>query len=163
MLKSVLLMEEGVTMSNRYFLSAALCGLTVSACLAQAPTSPAERKLIDLITREQRNNVKKSTGTNDYQCFTDINLASFKSSNRPQKIVETLKSDSAFKTLVEEFRGMSESARKEAFSHARKICQPTWGEMGYIDKEGNGQTDAGQQAQLLISAAIVDAIQNMIK
>jgi hypothetical protein len=150
-------------MLNRYFLFVVLCAMSISTSPAQTPVPPVERKLIDLITREQRNNVKKSTGTFDYQCFTEINLATFKSSNRPQKIVETLKSDAQFKALVQEFRGMPESTRKEAFSHARKVCQPTWAEMGYVDKEGNGQTEAGQQAQLLISAAIVDAIQSMLK
>ena len=151
-------------MLNRYFLLAAFCAVSASVGIAQTPaTPPAERKLIELITREQRNNVKKSTGTFDYQCFTDANLATFKSSNRPQKIVETLKADSRFKALVEEFRAMPEAARKDAFNHARKVCQPSWAEMGYIDKEGNGQTEAGQQAQLMVAAAIVDAIQNMLK
>ena len=74
-----------------------------------------------------------------------------------------LKEDAQFKAVVEEMRKLPENQRKEVLARARRVCQPTWAEMGYIDKEGNGQTEAGQQAQLLISAAIVDSIEAMLR
>jgi hypothetical protein len=43
------------------------------------------------------------------------------------------------------------------FESARGIARPTWRQMGFIDRKGRGQTQAGHRAGLMIAAAIVDA------
>jgi hypothetical protein len=120
-------------------------------------------KLIDLIKREHNKNVKKSTGTMAYQCFTDDDLARFRASGRAKKVVEGLKTDKEFIAVVAAIREMPEESRRELLAKARGTALPTWAQLGYIDPEGKGQTEAGQTAQLAISAAIVEAVQEMLQ
>lgn len=40
---------------------------------------------------------------------------------------------------------------------ARQTARPTWREMGFIDRQGRGQTEAGHEAELMIARAIADA------
>ncbi len=148
---------------NRLFCSlfAALAlSFVLSALLFAQPSSGD--KLIELIKREQAKNVKKSVGTDAYQCFTDNDLARFKDSGRSRKIVEGLKSDPQFKAVVDSLQKMSESERRSALAKARGTAQPTWAAMGYIDKDGKGQSEAGRLAQLEISERIVQTVEEML-
>jgi hypothetical protein len=143
-------------------LMALLIAAPVVNPILRAQNQPSE-KLIDLIKREQTKNVKKSTGTMAYQCFTDEDLARFHASGRAKKIVEGLKMDPQFKTTVAAIRDLPEAARIELLAKARKFAQPTWAQLGYIDPEGAGQTEAGQKAQLEIAAAITEAAQGVLQ
>jgi hypothetical protein len=120
-------------------------------------------ELIELIKREQSKNVKKSTGTMAYQCFTDDDLVRFRESGRARRVVEGLKAGPEFEAVVAAIRDMPEAARHELLSKARNTAQPTWARLGYIDPGGRGQTEAGRTAQLAISAAIVDAVQGTVQ
>jgi hypothetical protein len=148
-------------MSKLFAFLALVLTLSASAPVAVAQNSAAD-KLTALIVREERKNVKKSTGTYASNCFTDDDLARFRESGRAQKIVEGLKSDAQFKTVVAAVAELSESARAEVLAKARKTAQPTYAMTGYVDPSGNSQTDAGRTAQLEIAAAICDAVQAAI-
>jgi hypothetical protein len=127
--------------------------LAGSAC---GPIRPAD--LLDTIRGEQRKNVKKSTGIEADQCFTNVDLERFESAGQPSKVASGLKGSPAFRKLAEEVKKMPPGDRKALLDSARKISHPTWAEQGRITSDGSGQTEAGQRAELLIANAIVDAL-----
>lgn len=148
-------------MTKLFAVPALALALLASAPVAVAQNSAAD-KLTALIVREERKNVKKSTGIYAYNCFTDDDLARFRESGRVQKIVEGLKNDAQFKAVVAAVAELSESGRAEVLAKARKTAQPTYAMTGFIDPSGNSQTDAGRTAQLEIAAAICDSVQAAI-
>jgi hypothetical protein len=120
--------------------------------------NPAPDKLAALIVREESRNVKRSTGIYAYNCFTNDDLARFRKSGRLHEIVDALQGDAQFKTVVAAISELPESARAEVLAKARKIAQPTYAMVGYVDSSGKSQTDAGRTAELEIAAAICDAV-----
>jgi hypothetical protein len=54
-------------------------------------------------------------------------------------------------------RTLSREQLADAMRTARRSARPTWREMGFIDRQGRGQTEAGHEAELMIAAAIIDA------
>lgn len=140
--------------------AAALLLLTV-ASEAIAQNSSGD-KLIALIVREQAKNVKKSTGVDSYNCFTDDDSARFRESGRVGKIVEGLRADTQFKELVTAIREIPEPVRAELLVRARRTAQPTFAMVGFVDSSGKSQTEAGRSAQLEIARAICDTLRLLI-
>lgn len=116
-------------------------------------------KLSDIIKDQQRQNVK--TSYNEYNCFTDENLDSFKKSKKQDQIVADLMNDNAFIDLIISIKGMTPTDRQALLERCSKIAKPTWGNLNNISSEG--QTDAGNEAELLISKAIVTKINEMMR
>ncbi len=127
-------------------------GVTVAA------QNSAADGLATLITREETKNIKRSTGIYAYNCFTNDDLAWFRKSRRVQKIVDVLKDDALFKAVVAAIAELPDPARAELLAKGRKIAQPTYAMVGYVDSSGKSQTDAGRTAELEIAAAICDAV-----
>jgi hypothetical protein len=116
-----------------------------------------QQMLEDLIRWQQSKNVRTSTGTLDFQCFTDRDLRVFQAEGRPAKIVARIESMKEFAFVVDELRTLSQATLMAELRSARLIARPTWETMGFIDKEGRGQTDAGHEADLEIAVAITMA------
>jgi hypothetical protein len=108
--------------------------------------------------REQSKNAKKSTGVYAYNCFTEDDLAWFRKSERVQKLVQRLKTDVQFTATVTVIRELPESTRVEVLAKCRKIAQPTYAMVGFVDTSGKSQTEAGRTAQLEIAPGICDAV-----
>jgi hypothetical protein len=69
--------------------------------------------------------------------------------------------DNAFIDLIISIKGMTPTDRQALLERCSKIAKPTWGDLGTISSEG--QTDAGTEAELLISKAIVTKINEMMR
>jgi hypothetical protein len=114
-------------------------------------------KLTDIIKEQQRQNVK--TSYTEHNCFTDENLNSFKKSKKQDKIVADLMSDNSFIDLIISIKGLSPTDRQKLLDRCSKIAKPTWGDLGNISSEG--QTDAGNEAELLIARSIATKVNEM--
>lgn len=115
-----------------------------------------EQILLDLVQFQQRRSVRASTGQLAHECFTDRDFASFRAARTPEQIVKRLKQAPDFSVVVAAIRTLSPERLAETMRIARQTARPTWREMGFIDRQGRGQTEAGHQAELMIAAAIVD-------
>ena len=110
--------------------------------------------LTDLILWQQRKYVRTSTGELAHECFTDVDFESFKAAGTPQKIVERLKTAKDFEVIAEALRTLPGVRFNEVINGAKQLARPPWRQMGFIDREGRGQTEAGHKAELMIAAAI---------
>jgi hypothetical protein len=140
-----------------------LVGLTGCAALAAAwpdrTNKSPEQMLADVIRWQQHVEVRKSTGEWAYECFTDVDFDAFVRAKRPEKVVEWLKTAPDFRTMVTALRSLPAEKREKVFAEARLIAHPTWRQLGFIDRSGNGQTEAGHQAERLMATAMVGAFE----
>jgi hypothetical protein len=109
--------------------------------------------LLETVKEQQRRNVRESFGELSGQCFTDADLQKFIDAKRPAKIAEDLKTDKSFLAAVLALRNLAPPDRQRILDSAAKPLRPTWTELGRISREG--QTEAGQRAEVLIAEAIV--------
>jgi hypothetical protein len=116
-----------------------------------------EQVLLDLIQFHQQRYVKRSTGVLAHECFTDRDFASFKAAEKPMRIVERLRQAPDFAVVARMLRALPVADREATMRRARQTARPTWQEMGFIDRQGRGQTEAGHEAELMIARAIVEA------
>ena len=150
-------------MTRRWFAVFAIGVLLAGGCDALAADWPdrqgrtPDQMLTDLVQCQQRKYVRASTGELADECFTDRDFAVFKSSNTPRQLVARLKLAPDFKVVVSALRTFQPEKRAATLQITRQSARPTWQSMGYIDRQGRGQTAAGHQADLLIAEAIVDA------
>lgn len=150
-------------MRHRFRIVVAFASLVVAGCNVLASQWPEragrtpEEVLLDLIQFHQQRSVKKSTGTLAHECFTDRDLASFRAAEIPQQIVERLRNAPDFAAVARMLKALPVEQRAATMRKARLTARPTWREMGFIDRAGRGQTEAGHEAELMIARAIVDA------
>jgi hypothetical protein len=122
-----------------------------------------EQILLDLVRFQQLRTVRASTGQLAHECFTDRDFASFRAAKTPEQIVKRLKQAPDFAVVATALRTLSPERLDETMRAARQTARPTWREMGFIDRQGRGQTEAGHQAELMIAAAIVDAFAGEVR
>jgi hypothetical protein len=113
--------------------------------------------LTDLIEFQQRKHVKGSTGELAHECFTDLDFASFKSARTPARVAARLAEAPDFHVIANALRAIPAERLVEVMRAARQKARPTWRQMGFIDRQGRGQTEAGHQAELMIADSIVNA------
>jgi hypothetical protein len=116
-----------------------------------------EQMLVDLVQWHQRRAVRMSTGTLAHQCFTDDDYKRFVAGQIPLRIVTRLKGADDFAAIVAALRTFPREKLVTELRSARRHARPTWAQIGFIDPQGRGQTEAGHAAELQIAAAIVDA------
>ena len=116
-----------------------------------------EQILLDVVQFHQQRIVRTSTGELANECFTDLDFASFKAASTPEQIVTRLKQAPDFAVVVTALRTLPSERLAETLRKVRQSARPTWRVMGFIDRQGRGQTEAGHQAELMIAAAVVDA------
>ncbi|MEW6211318.1 MAG: hypothetical protein AB1631_23335 [Acidobacteriota bacterium] len=148
------------------FVSEMLLLLIAALCAAcgEERFDPSEIKpetLREIIQAEQRRNVRESYGELAHECFTDIDLKEFLSEGRAAKIAARLKTSKRFLASVDTVKAMPEIERKRFLNSLRAPLRRTWAEMGRISSEG--QTIAGQRAELAIANAIVDLVEALIE
>jgi hypothetical protein len=116
--------------------------------------------LLKLIRETQLTHVGISEGPEDYQCFTWEDLKESKASNVPAMVASTLRNDPEFLAVVDQIRQMTAADRNRLLHRASLTCKPTWARLGRITPEG--QTVAGQQAELLLARAIVGLVRELL-
>jgi hypothetical protein len=145
------------------FVAVVGAALVLGACDVRAQDWPdrtgrtPSQMLNDLVVRQEHKHVRESYGEWREQCFTDEDFAAFRVAATPRRIVERLKQAPDFVELADALRALPPDQRAAAYQAARQLARPTWRQMGFIDRQGRGQTEAGHAAELQIAAAIVEA------
>lgn len=116
--------------------------------------------LDEVIKQEKHTSVRDSYGENRNECFTDDDLANFKRNNVPGSIVRRLRESQDFVNIILDLKSKSEPERHALLLAGRSSYQPTWEEIGSISPAG--QTRAGQDAQRIIGATIVDLAEELL-
>ncbi|NOT26383.1 MAG: hypothetical protein HOP16_09820 [Acidobacteria bacterium] len=147
----------------------ALISLACAGCDAFADTWPDRQHrtppqmLADVVRWQQRVHVKQSTGQLAHECFTNVDLKAFEAADVPGEAATRIEKAADFRAVVSALRPLPRADLVAALHAARQIARPTWREMGYIDRQGRGQTEAGHTADLLIGAAIVGAFADALE
>jgi hypothetical protein len=113
--------------------------------------------LVDLVRLHCHRNVRASVGELAGECFTNHDFTAFRAAGIPRQIVKRLEQARDFAEVTQMLRALPADKRAAVLRTARETARPTWLAMGYIDRQGRGQTEAGHEAELLIARAIVDA------
>ena len=137
---------------------------TQAAAQVVLPTKVASAKsvdaLIELIRYAQKQNVRESWGEKAYESFTDQDLDKFHDADIPKKIVQELRRDKKFIAVLQSLKSLNRQQREELLDRAASTYKPTWAQIAKIDRRG--QTDAGQQAEKEIAAAITALTREML-
>lgn len=113
-----------------------------------------QKKLNDFIKEQQLYYIDRSYS--EQECFTDSDLASFE---YWQEYVQLeIIDDERMDSMATEIKTLSPADQERLFDQALQVYSPTWGEMGYIDPNGTGQTQAGQDAEKALTEMIVDLL-----
>jgi hypothetical protein len=134
-----------------------------------APRAVDTEKLIQIVQRKEREQVRDSTGAAASQCFTDADLASFRKARIPQKVAATLKKDADFIELVLAIKAMGPSPRQNLLGRAKTTYRLSWDRMNLDpntasqDELRRGQTSAGSDAERLIAESIVDLVDDLCR
>jgi hypothetical protein len=117
--------------------------------------------LTEIIGEKQKQEVRESSGVWSQDCFSDDDLNEFVETDRAAKIAQALKKSKRFQAVVEIIKNMPAGEQQAFLNSCRRALRPTWREIGSISREG--QTEAGNQAELLIAQAIVDLVKELIE
>lgn len=112
-----------------------------------------------IIKNEQAKYVRESYGESAAQCFTWDDLNTFQENGIVKLIEHRLEKDEQFISQVKSMSGTPARKKRELFSELEQIYKPTWAQLGRIAREG--QTDAGQIAEKMISSTIVKLIKRL--
>lgn len=93
---------------------------------------------------------------NEFDCVTDVMYNRFREGNSAQKIAAEIVKLKEIQAAILTLRAMPAADMKKEVSKLRRPLRKTWGQLGRISSEG--QTDAGQKAELLIANAIADKV-----
>lgn len=135
--------------------------IMISSC-REAPLEAGDiNDIVKLLKNAQRQNVRESFGKWDGQCFTDRDYDAFRRSERPQLIARNLTGNRKFICAVIALKAMPDPGRVRFIEDCRRPLRPTWAQLGRISREG--QTVAGQQAELEIADAVADTVLELLK
>jgi uncharacterized membrane protein YuzA (DUF378 family) len=123
------------------------------------PTLPKPETLIEIIVKEQRDNVRESFGELRGQNFSVEDLQNFKKTGKLKAILARLKTDSEFLDVVLAIKRMPATERQKLLNKAENTYKPTWEQMGKVDR--TGQTTAGQDAERMIAEGIVNLVKEL--
>jgi hypothetical protein len=116
--------------------------------------------LREIIENQIRDNVRESYGELNGQNFSDADLDQFRRDKVPEQIVTLLQTNDRFVAAVDHVRAMSPGDRGVYLERCRLPLRKTWRELGEISPKGT--TEAGEQAEVAISNAIVDLAQRLL-
>lgn len=134
-----------------------------------APSPVDTESLIKIIKDKQHEKIGDSTGTLDYQCFTDAKLAAFDKGNVPAQVVADLKKNATFIQLALAIRAMEPAARQDLLQRAANTFRPPWSQLGIdpatssMEKKLTGQTNAGSTAEREIAEAIANLVRDLCR
>lgn len=133
------------------------------AALGQGDVSKTRDELTSFIKSVQLKNVKKSTAPDVSHCFTEVDLDKFKQDGRAEAAAKAALTTPEGRHALASVRALPIRDRASVLADGRKVCRPTWADLGGITPDGSGQTDAGQQADLLVAEQIVSLISAQLK
>lgn len=139
-----------------------MLGTVVGLSCWFAGLSPSTKPttLDQIIREQQRRYVRESYGIWAHQCFTDADLEQFKRDATVHRIASHLKHDRGFIAVVLNIKEMAQDARRKLLESSVKPLHPTWAQLGRITPEG--QTEAGQVAEIMIAKGIVDVVEELL-
>jgi hypothetical protein len=156
--KKVAAMEERINSTSETLRTNIAVSENKKAVLEKAiaeVVSP-EKQLIATIENYQARYIQKSTGTEEYNSVTSEDLARFYDRKTPKKIKDRLSEDTEFLGLVLALKELSPQSWGKIKSSALDVYKPTYSEVGGAQPDGSAQTEAGQEAEKLVSETIVD-------
>ena len=129
---------------------------------ASASSTDAARpeKLLEISREQQRLRVRPSYSESASQSFTQDDLDKFIKDNVAGQVAEDLKHDNAFISVLLALKNMPPTERQALLRACEKPLHQTWAQLGRITPEG--QTEAGQQAEMLIASAIVKLAKDLL-
>jgi len=108
------------------------------------------------IRRAQKENVCESHGESAGECFTDVMYAQFRSERKAAMLATKVLAERDVQSGILTLRLMSAPDVEARIKSWRCPLRKTWGQMGRISREG--QTLAGQRAEMDIADAIADEV-----
>lgn len=127
----------------------------LTSCSAQDTSHPLNRFIRDM----QLKYVERSYQNNKLECFTDVDLAKFKTGF---KVLQAdILSEPSFAQIEKLMSHIPNAERKLIYERALKVYAPTWTEIGEVSSKG--QTLAGQTAEKMIAKYVVDVLTGKIK
>lgn len=132
-------------------------------------TSAGDCSLVEKIKELQDLHVRPSYGVNAGECFTDIDLATFKADGKPRSITQELANHPDFTCILNTLRNMTAQNRAAVLKTAAKTYKLSWDELGMNPKSTprdqlrTGQTNAGKEAEMLIAQAIVGLVNDRLR
>ena len=118
---------------------------------------PGDINAIPRAIREaQRIHVKESWGEQAGECFAEEDYQLFKRERRAEKIAAEVVRLPEVRAAILTLQSTPEQERRRISDTWRKPLRKTWADLGRITREG--QTEAGQRAELDIANAIVNLV-----
>ena len=108
------------------------------------------------IMAAQKLHVRESSGTYAYQCFTSEDYQQFRLGKVAEKVAEKVVARKDVQAAIVALRAMPTAERDKLLATWRRPLRKTWSELGRITAEG--QTLAGQKAEIEIANAVVNAV-----
>jgi len=125
----------------------------------QLPQTVDPNKLVSVIKDEQRKAVRISYSETD--CFTYTDLENFRNERKTEQIINDLSHQNSFINIVIAIKKMQPVPRQEFLNACSNTAKPTWDQLRNITPEG--QTNAGHEAELMISTGIVRKVFDLIR
>ena len=128
-----------------------------------ATAEKVELAIRSLLTDIHARHIRPSIGPYDGECFTDQMLQQMLATKEHRTIAQTERDTPAFREVAAEVRGLGLEQQRIVLRFARSFrSHRTWSELGG-DPTPDGQTAAGVRAELLISQAVADVLQEGIR
>ncbi len=125
---------------------------------AASPTTQEASKLMGLVRSQQQRLIRASFSETD--CFTWEDLSALRSLVASGEFAKVIKADPGFAPVVESLKQATPAQRAGACNAALRVFRPTWRQMGRISS--GGQTDAGQQGDVLVGREVVRLVREEV-
>jgi hypothetical protein len=100
------------------------------------------------------------TSIDEQNCFTWDHLAFLQKEIDSGELAQFVERGPDFKAVCKALKRLSPDEREEVYNNALQISRPTWAEQGFIGPPG--QTEAGQQADVLVGRLVVELVQRRV-
>lgn len=140
-----------------------------SQVITNNDTAASNCGLVEKIQELQALYVRASYGVNAGECFTDVDLKTFKDNGVPRRIAQELGNHTDFTCIINTLRNMTPQNRASVLRAAAKTYKLSWDELGMNpaatsrEQLKTGQTNAGKEAEMLIAQAIVGLVNERLR
>jgi hypothetical protein len=132
------------------------CAEPAAAPRENDPTPKSVAAIPAAIAAAHRANVKESSGIYHHECFTDADYALFRGNKTSERVAAECLGKPEVRQAITALRAMSTAEQQEVFELWRRPLRKTWAQLGRVSPEG--QTSAGQRAEIDIADAIMNAV-----
>lgn len=155
----VAVLEERAVPASPKTLSGSTPGVTSEEDLNILSRNPDSLRV--LIVQVQHMYVRESYGDLAGQNFSDDDLKRSRFNRIPSRIADSLRSDPSFLGLILGLKGRDAATQQRVLREGETTARPTWRALGRISKDG--QTAAGNAAELEIAKAIADLARDLLR